>query len=70
MLKFTGHMIKKFLSLIVGTLSIIIGFLGLLLPLIPGWLLIFFGILIISPFHGQKIISFFKEKIINKIRKK
>ncbi|MFH1284329.1 MAG: PGPGW domain-containing protein [Candidatus Peregrinibacteria bacterium] len=56
-------MIKMTLRIIVGTFSIVLGIIGFLIPFMPGWLLVFFGIILISPHHGKRVISWVKQKI-------
>ncbi|MBD3360705.1 hypothetical protein GF366_02795 [Candidatus Peregrinibacteria bacterium] len=60
--------IKFFLRLIIGILSLILGITGFVIPLLPGWLLIFFGIAMISPRNGKKGYAWLKKKM--KMRKK
>lgn len=55
-------MIKRSLKITGGIILIIIGIVGLVLPLMPGVVPIFAGILLISPIHGKKIIDWLKKK--------
>lgn len=43
------HPIRGLLRLIVGGLLVLAGILGLLLPVVPGWALIFAGAIILAP---------------------
>lgn len=54
---------KRTIEIIIGIILICIGIL-LALPMVPGpgTLFILGGILLISPYHGQKIIDWGKEK--------
>ena len=61
-------MIKRSLQITGGLLLIILGFIGWFIPIMPGTALMFSGILLITPTHGQKIINWIKEKW-TKIRK-
>lgn len=55
-------MVKRSLEITGGIILIAIGIIGLLLPLMPGAVPIFAGILLISPAHGKKIIDWLKKK--------
>lgn len=50
-------------KIIVGIISILIGLVGLLLPILPGWVLIFAGVYLLSPAHGKAIVHWLEEKI-------
>ncbi len=63
-------MIKRLLSIFVGIFFIILGFIGFLLPLTPGWAFIFIGILFISPHHGKKAVARIKELLFRIFKKK
>jgi hypothetical protein len=47
---------------LIGGLMIIVGLLGLILPIIPGWVFILPGLGIIHPPFRTKLVSFEKEK--------
>ena len=42
------HPVRWVLTIVIGTLMIIGGLLGLILPVIPGWVLIFLGIAVLA----------------------
>lgn len=50
-------------KIIIGVISILIGIIGLVLPILPGWVLIFAGIYLLSPEHGKAIVNWLEEKI-------
>lgn len=45
----------------VGIMLLMLGIIGLLLPVLQGWLLIFVAIPIISPRHGKQMVAKLKE---------
>lgn len=54
-----------------GIMLLLLGIIGLFLPILQGWLLIFIAIPLISPAHGKKMVEKLKEfraKIIQKWR--
>ena len=60
---------KKLFLAVIGVLLIIAGTAGLLLPVVPGWVLIFFGLSFIAPKLAERLKrrffrKFFKEGII------
>lgn len=56
-------------KIFLGILSLILGLVGLLLPILPGWVFIFAGIYLIFPEHGKNIVHWLESKI-NRWRKK
>jgi uncharacterized membrane protein YbaN (DUF454 family) len=62
-------MIKRFFSITLGILFLILGLIGALLPFMPGTFFAVIGIILISPHHGHKMSSKIKEKI-KTLRKK
>lgn len=56
-------------KIILGVIFFLLGIVGLLLPILPGWALIFAGIMLIYPERGKRIVQWLEEKI-KKIRKK
>lgn len=46
---------KKIISIFIGSLIMLAGIVGLLLPVIPGWLLIFVGLSVIAPSASKRL---------------
>ena len=57
---------KKIVLAIIGILFILIGMTGLVLPVIPGWVLIFFGLSFIAPKLAERL----KRRLFRKFFKK
>ncbi len=55
------HPIRNLLRIAFGLFLLLIGIIGLLLPLLQGWLFILIAIPFISPEHGRKMVSKLKE---------
>lgn len=55
------HPIRNLLRIALGLFFLLIGIIGLLLPLLQGWLFILIAIPLISPEHGRKMVSKLKE---------
>lgn len=53
--------ILQVLRLFGGMVLLLIGIISLLLPLLPGWVLIFGGVLLLFPESGKKIVARVKE---------
>jgi uncharacterized membrane protein YbaN (DUF454 family) len=77
MAKFSYKRIQKYiprwLEITFGVFLVLLGIAGLVLPFLQGFLFIFLGIMLISPYHGKKIANRFKkyykntkEKVIEK----
>lgn len=49
------------LRIAAGIILLMLGIIGLVVPIIQGWLLIFIAIPIISPAHGKKMVAKAKE---------
>lgn len=41
---------------------IVVGMIGIILPIMPGWVFLFSGILILSPKRGKVYVEWLKEK--------
>lgn len=61
------QLVLGILDIILGVILIFLGIIGFLLPVIPGFLFFFLGVLLVSPHHGRKILSGTK-KLIHKFR--
>ncbi|MBI2638692.1 hypothetical protein HYW83_03825 [Candidatus Peregrinibacteria bacterium] len=57
------HPIPNILRITAGLALLMIGIIGLLLPVLQGWLFIFIAIPLISPEHGKKMVAKLKEWI-------
>lgn len=55
--------LKNILRIGAGLILLMIGIIGLIIPILQGWLLILIAIPIISPKYGKKMITKVKEKI-------
>lgn len=53
-----------------GLVILMLGIIGLFLPILQGWLLIFVAVPLISPEHGKKIVAWLKEKKDRYFKKK
>lgn len=47
----------------IGLAILMLGIIGIFLPILQGWLLIFVAIPIISPAHGKQAVAWLKKKI-------
>lgn len=56
-------MIKRSFEIVLGTIFLIASIIGFIVPIIPGWLLLFSGIVLISPHHGKKIVDWIKKRL-------
>ncbi|MBD3330783.1 hypothetical protein GF354_04615 [Candidatus Peregrinibacteria bacterium] len=56
-------MIKRVIKTSLGTIILILGIIGLAVPILQGWLMIILGILLIAPERGKKITDWIKSKI-------
>ena len=59
----------RMLKVFIGIIFFMIGIVGLVMPILPGWALIFAGIILIYPEKGKKIVQWLEEKV-KKYRKK
>lgn len=55
------HPIRNLLRIALGLFLLFIGIIGLLLPVLQGWLFILIAIPLISPEHGRKMLAKLKE---------
>lgn len=55
--------IKKIFKTGLGIALLILGIIGLALPILQGWLMIIGGILLVAPDRGKKITKWIKNKI-------
>ncbi|MCX6734786.1 MAG: hypothetical protein NTZ25_02635 [Candidatus Peregrinibacteria bacterium] len=62
-------MIIRSLKFISGIILVLIGLIGLVMPILPGWLFLIPGLILIKPSHKEKIL-FHVEKWKTKIGKK
>ncbi|MBI4994168.1 hypothetical protein HZC21_00780 [Candidatus Peregrinibacteria bacterium] len=49
----------------IGLMLLMLGIIGIFLPILQGWLLILIAIPIISPEHGKRIVEWMKKKIVH-----
>lgn len=63
------HHIFRGFKIIIGIICLIIGLIGLLLPILPGWVFIFAAIYLLFPERGKDIVHWLESKI-NLWRKK
>lgn len=58
-------LVWKVIAITTGTTLIILGIAGLALPILQGWLMIFAGLAVLSPYsrRARRITSFLKEKL-------
>ena len=56
-------MIIRIFKILFAIFNIIIGIIGFLLPILPGWPFILVAIILLKPEKGQKITDWIKNKI-------
>lgn len=54
--------ILHILRILLGTILLLIGAIGLILPVLQGWLVIFLAILVLFPSRGKAIVEKLKER--------
>lgn len=58
--------LKTIIRVSIGLLILMIGIIGLLLPILPGWILIFVAIPIIHPEYGKLMIDKLKKRFFSR----
>ena len=56
---------RSLLRIATGLITLCIGIIGLLMPIIPGWLFLGLALIILSPEHGKKIVGRIKDMLKN-----
>ena len=54
---------RSLLRIATGLITLCIGIIGLLIPIIPGWLFLGLALIILSPEHGKKFIERIKNAL-------
>lgn len=65
--KYIAGRVVEGLRIIVGIIMVIIGIIGLIMPILPGWLFIILGLIVLG---YKKEVLWIRDKIINFIKKK
>lgn len=51
------------MKILLGVILVFVGIIGLLVPIMPGWMFIFPGLALISPKSGRQLAENFKRKL-------
>ena len=60
---------KKALMALVGILLMIVGIAGLILPILPGWPILFFGLSLIAPKLAERLKKYLFRKLFKTVFK-